>query len=70
MNEKNKSPNKLSRITPMGWLGIVALFGILERMALWLAYPPVTFDDTNSYRRLAGQIMGSAARVPLAQQRL
>jgi hypothetical protein len=28
----------------------------------WLAYPPVIFDDTNSYRRLAGQILGS---VPL-----
>jgi len=40
------------------WL--VVLIAIAERLTLWLAYPPVIFDDTNSYRRLAGQIMGTA----------
>jgi hypothetical protein len=45
-----------------GWLVVVIGIAVLERLALWLAYPPVIFDDTNSYRRLAGQILGA---VPL-----
>ena len=45
---------------PTWWLLAVTAFAVLERLALWLAYPPVTFDDTNSYRRLAGQILGAA----------
>ena len=43
-----------------GWLGLVITIAILERLALWLIYSPVIFDDSNSYRRLAGQILGSA----------
>lgn len=27
---------------------------------LWLLYPPVIYDDTNSYRRLAEQVLGAA----------
>jgi hypothetical protein len=45
---------------PSWWLLAVTAFAALERLALWLAYPPVTFDDTNSYRRLAGQVLGAA----------
>ncbi len=56
----NPLSNRLSRIPPAGWMAIVAVIAVLERIALWLAYPPVIFDDTNSYRRLAGQILGSA----------
>lgn len=41
-------------------LWVVIAVALLERLALWLAYPPVIFDDTNSYRRLAGQLLGSA----------
>jgi hypothetical protein len=43
-----------------GWLVVVTVVALLERLALWLAYPPVIFDDSNSYRRLAGQILGAA----------
>ena len=42
------------------WPGMVIGIAVLERLALWLFYPPVIFDDSNSYRRLAGQILGSA----------
>ncbi|MGC1375919.1 MAG: hypothetical protein WA821_06850 [Anaerolineales bacterium] len=42
---------------PSWWLLAIAAFAALERLALWLVYPPVTFDDTNSYRRLAGQFL-------------
>ncbi len=62
MNGMNNAPSssKSFRIIPAGWLAVVALLAILERIALWLAYPPVIFDDTNSYRRLSEQILGSA----------
>ena len=40
--------------------GMVIAIAVLERVALWLFYAPVIFDDSNSYRRLAGQILGSA----------
>lgn len=40
--------------------GMVIAISVLERLALWLFYSPVIFDDSNSYRRLAGQILGSA----------
>ncbi len=43
-----------------GWLVFVTVIAVVERLALWLAYPPVIFDDSNSYRRLAGQILGDA----------
>ena len=42
------------------WPGMVITIAILERLALWFFYSPVIFDDSNSYRRLAGQILGSA----------
>ena len=42
------------------WPGMVVAIAILERLALWLFYSPLIFDDTNSYRRLAGQILGDA----------
>jgi hypothetical protein len=54
------SSSRRLRISPAGWLAIVVGIAMLERIALWLACPPVIFDDTNSYRRLAGQILGSA----------
>ncbi len=50
------NPNPRLRFWP-GWVITIA---ILERLALWLIYSPVIFDDSNSYRRLAGQILGSA----------
>jgi hypothetical protein len=43
-----------------GWPGMVVAIALLERLALWFLYSPVIFDDSNSYRRLAGQILGSA----------
>lgn len=42
------------------WPGMVLVVAVIERLALWFFYPPVIFDDSNSYRRLAGQILGSA----------
>ncbi len=42
------------------WPGMVFAIAVLERLALWFFYSPVIFDDSNSYRRLAGQILGSA----------
>lgn len=42
------------------WLWLVLGVAILERVALWLAYPPVIFDDSRSYRRLAEQVLGAA----------
>ena len=51
----------MKRLFPQaGWLALVAVVAVLERLALWLAYPPVTYDDSNSYRRLAEQILGAA----------
>lgn len=44
------------------WLAVVTIVAIVERLALWLLYPPVIYDDTNSYRRLAEQVLGA---VPL-----
>lgn len=48
------------QFTRTGWLGLVVIIAALERLALWFSYSPVIFDDSNSYRRLAGQILGSA----------
>ena len=42
------------------WPGMVFAIAVIERLALWFFYSPVIFDDSNSYRRLAGQILGSA----------
>ena len=42
------------------WPGMVLAIAVIERLALWFFYSPVIFDDSNSYRRLAGQILGSA----------
>ena len=42
------------------WPGMVFAIAVIERLALWFFYSPVVFDDSNSYRRLAGQILGSA----------
>jgi len=39
---------------------MVFAIAVMERLALWFFYSPVIFDDSNSYRRLAGQILGSA----------
>jgi hypothetical protein len=39
---------------PLGWL---LGFAILERLLLWVAYQPVPYSDTNSYRRLAEAIL-------------
>jgi len=60
MNERVASSARPSGISPWGWLGIVGGIAVLERLVLWVAYSPVIFDDTNSYRRLAGQLLGSA----------
>lgn len=38
-------------------LGAVLLIGALQRLLLWLFYPPVTYSDTGAYRRLAQAIL-------------
>lgn len=40
------------------WLGIVLSIAILMRLALFLTYPAVSYNDTASYRRSAEAILG------------
>ncbi len=35
------------------WIGLVSILALAERLWLYLAYRPVTYSDTHSYRRLA-----------------
>ena len=39
------------------WLGILLLVGILLRVALFVNYPAVSYDDTHSYRRSANALL-------------
>lgn len=41
------------------WAAGLAVFGLLERAGLWLAYAPVEFSDTAPYMRLAAAIQQS-----------
>ncbi len=42
-----------------GWLaaGLLLAVALLERLPLWLAYPPASYSDTGGYRFLAGRIL-------------
>ncbi len=40
------------------WLGIVLVVAILLRVALFIAYPAVSYSDTASYRRSAEAVLG------------
>jgi 4-amino-4-deoxy-L-arabinose transferase-like glycosyltransferase len=40
------------------WLGIVLIVAISTRVLLFLAYPPVSYSDTASYRRSAEAVLG------------
>jgi len=35
------------------WLLLVLAIGLVQRAALWFSYPPVSYNDTAGYRRLA-----------------
>lgn len=41
---------------PGGWFGLVLGVALVQRILLWLFYPPVTLNDTPSYWRLAGSV--------------
>jgi len=40
------------------WLAIVAVAAALERLLMFVFYPPVLYSDTASYRRLADAVLG------------
>lgn len=47
-------------VSKPGWktgLGVVLLVGLLQRVALYLLYPPVGYSDSGAYRRLAQTIL-------------
>lgn len=58
----DKLQGRLDAISIRRAVWIVLLSGIALRVLLWFVYAPVTYSDTNSYRRLAGQILESWAR--------
>jgi 4-amino-4-deoxy-L-arabinose transferase-like glycosyltransferase len=39
------------------WLAIVAALAVLERLAIYFLYRPVSYNDTLSYRRLADEVL-------------
>jgi len=47
----------LSRMSTRSWLLIVSLGAVVERLLLYLTYPPLAYKDTDAYRRLAGQVL-------------
>ena len=47
----------LSRVSTSSWLLIVMAVALVERAMLYLLYRPVLYNDTASYRRLAGQLL-------------
>jgi hypothetical protein len=47
----------MSRISARAWAVGLIIFGLLERLALWLAYTPQPYSDTASYQRLARAIL-------------
>ncbi len=49
----------LNRRVALPWAVGLALLGLVERIALWLLYAPVTFSDTAPYMRLAGVLAES-----------
>lgn len=44
------------------WAVVVALVGAVERILLWIYYDPISYGDTPSYLRLAGQLGGLSLR--------
>ena len=57
-------------MTVRSWALLLAAFGAIERILLWLVYSPVAYGDTATYQRLAGALSGGglpaydATRVP------
>ncbi len=57
-------------MTVRSWALLLAGFGAVERVLLWLVYSPVAYGDTATYQRLAGALSGGglpaydATRVP------
>lgn len=44
------------------WAIVVMLVGAVERVLLWIYYTPISYGDTPSYLRLAGQLSGLSLR--------
>ena len=40
-----------------GWGALALGIALIERLVLWLSYPPVSYNDTPSYWRLAGALV-------------
>ena len=54
--------HRLQSLSLAAWAGIVAATGFLLRLVLWLAYEPVSYSDSFSYRRLAEAILDGWGR--------
>jgi len=47
----------LGNLKTRTWLAIVATVAVIERVLLYISYRPASYNDTGSYRRLAGQVL-------------